>query len=113
MIHKMPGDLWQKFANLRAFYGYMWGHPGKKLLFMGAEFGQWHKWNFSESLDWHLIEPGSDPHHAQLRDFLRDLNRLYQVEPAFNALDADAPGFSWMRTSINLTMSHVALYPTK
>ncbi len=96
MIHKMPGDLWQKFANLRAFYGYMWGHPGKKLLFMGAEFGQWHEWDFSESLDWHLIEPGSDPHHAQLRDFLRDLNRLYQVEPAFNALDADPAGFSWI-----------------
>lgn len=96
MIHKMPGDLWQKFANLRAFYGYMWGHPGKKLLFMGAEFGQWHEWNFAESLDWHLLEPGSDPHHAQLRDFLRDLNRLYQEEPAFNMLDADPAGFSWI-----------------
>jgi 1,4-alpha-glucan branching enzyme len=96
MIHKMPGDLWQKFANLRAFYAYMWSHPGKKLLFMGAEFGQWHEWNFAESLDWHLLEPGSDPHHAQLRDFLRDLNRLYQEEPAFNALDADPAGFSWI-----------------
>jgi 1,4-alpha-glucan branching enzyme len=96
MIHKMPGDLWQKFANLRAFYGYMWGHPGKKLLFMGAEFAQWHEWNFSESLDWHLLEPGSDPHHAQLRNFLRDLNELYQAEPAFNALDADPAGFSWI-----------------
>src|SRR5579872_2886048 len=96
MIHKMPGDLWQKFANLRAFYGYMWGHPGKKLLFMGAEFGQWHEWNFAESLDWHLLEPGSDPHHAQLRDFLRNLNRLYQEEPAFNMLDVDPAGFSWI-----------------
>jgi 1,4-alpha-glucan branching enzyme len=96
MIHKMPGDLWQKFANLRAFYGYMWGHPGKKLLFMGAEFAQWHEWNFAESLDWHLLEPGSDPHHVQLHDFLRDLNRLYQTEPAFNALDADPAGFSWI-----------------
>ncbi|MEO8970744.1 MAG: 1,4-alpha-glucan branching protein GlgB [Ktedonobacteraceae bacterium] len=96
MIHKMPGDLWQKFANLRAFYGYMWGHPGKKLLFMGAEFGQWHEWNFAESLDWHLLESGSDPHHAQLRDFVRDLNRLYQEEPAFNALDADPAGFRWI-----------------
>ncbi|HLX39651.1 MAG TPA: 1,4-alpha-glucan branching protein GlgB [Ktedonobacteraceae bacterium] len=96
MIHKMPGDLWQKFANLRAFYGYMWGHPGKKLLFMGAEFGQWHEWNFAESLDWHLLEPGSDPHHALLRDFLRDLNILYQTEPAFNVLDADPAGFSWI-----------------
>lgn len=96
MIHKMPGDLWQKFANLRAFYGYMWGHPGKKLLFMGAEFAQWHEWNFAESLDWHLLEPGSDPHHVQLHDFLRDLNRLYQEEPAFNVLDADPAGFSWI-----------------
>ncbi len=96
MIHKMPGDLWQKFANLRAFYGYMWGHPGKKLLFMGAEFAQWHEWNFAESLDWHLLESGSDPHHVQLRDFLRDLNRLYQAEPAFNVLDADPAGFSWI-----------------
>ncbi|HVB21324.1 MAG TPA: 1,4-alpha-glucan branching protein GlgB [Ktedonobacteraceae bacterium] len=96
MIHKMPGDLWQKFANLRAFYGYMWGHPGKKLLFMGAEFGQWHEWNFAESLDWHLLESGSDPRHAQLRDFLRDLNQLYQAELAFNALDADPAGFSWI-----------------
>ncbi len=96
MIHKMPGDLWQKFANLRAFYGYMWGHPGKKLLFMGAEFGQWHEWNFTESLDWHLLEPGSDPHHVQLHDFLRNLNQLYQAEPAFNVLDADPAGFSWI-----------------
>src|SRR5579863_5669514 len=96
LINKMPGYLWQKFANLRAFYGYMWGHPGKKLLFMGAELGQWHEWNFAESLDWHLLEPPSDPHHALLRDFLRDLNILYQTEPAFNVLDADPAGFSWI-----------------
>ena len=96
LINKMPGDLWQKFANLRAFYGYMWGHPGKKLLFMGGEFGQWHEWNYAESLDWHLLEPPSDPHHAQLRDFLRDLNRLYQQEPAVSELDNDPEGFSWI-----------------
>jgi 1,4-alpha-glucan branching enzyme len=96
MINKMPGDIWQKFANLRAFYGYMWAHPGKKLLFMGAEFGQWHEWNFAESLDWHLLEPSSLPYHARLRDFLRDLNLLYQKEPAFNLLDADPAGFSWI-----------------
>ena len=96
LINKMPGDLWQKFANLRAFYGYMWGHPGKKLLFMGGEFGQWHEWNYAESLDWHLLEPPSDPHHAQLRDFLRDLNRLYQQEPSISELDNDPEGFSWI-----------------
>lgn len=96
LINKMPGDLWQKFANLRAFYGYMWGHPGKKLLFMGGEFGQWHEWNYAESLDWHLLEPPSDPHHAQLRDFLRDLNRLYQQEPSMSELDNDPEGFSWI-----------------
>jgi len=96
MLTKMPGDLWQKFANLRAFYGYMWGHPGKKLLFMGSEFGQWHEWDYRESLDWHLLTPPSDPRHAQLHDFLRHLNRLYQQEPAFNSLDNDPAGFSWI-----------------
>jgi 1,4-alpha-glucan branching enzyme len=96
MINKMPGDLWQKFANLRAFYGYMWGHPGKKLLFMGGEFGQWREWNYKESLDWHLLTPPADPHHAQLHDFLRDLNQIYQREPALNILDCDPEGFSWI-----------------
>ena len=96
MINKMPGDLWQRFANLRAFYGYMWGHPGKKLLFMGGEFGQWSEWNYKESLDWHLLQPPSDPHHAQLRDFLRKLNQLYHREPALSVLDYDVEGFSWI-----------------
>lgn len=96
MITKMPGDLWQRFANLRAFYGYMWGHPGKKLLFMGNEFGQWHEWNFAESLDWHLLEPPSLAFHRQLRDFVRDLNVLYQQEPALSLLDCEAEGFSWI-----------------
>ncbi|WP_376795641.1 1,4-alpha-glucan branching protein GlgB [Thermogemmatispora sp.] len=96
LLTKMPGDLWQRFANLRAFLGYMWGHPGKKLLFMGGEFGQWREWNYRESLDWHLLEPPSDPHHAQLRDFVRDLNRLYQQEPALSALDCEPAGFSWI-----------------
>jgi 1,4-alpha-glucan branching enzyme len=96
LINKMPGDLWQRFANLRAFYGYMWGHPGKKLLFMGGEFGQWHEWNFAESLDWHLVEPPSDPHHAQLRNFLRDLCLIYLREPALSELDYDPAGFSWI-----------------
>ncbi len=96
LLTKMPGDLWQRFANLRAFFGYMWGHPGKKLLFMGGEFGQWHEWNEAESLDWHLLESPSDPHHAQLQQFVRDLNALYQQEPALSALDSDPQGFSWI-----------------
>jgi len=96
LINKMPGDLWQRFASLRSFFGYMWGHPGKKLLFMGGEFGQWHEWNFKESLDWHLLEPPSSPYHAQLRDFVHDLNVLYQKEPAFSELDNDPEGFLWV-----------------
>jgi 1,4-alpha-glucan branching enzyme len=96
LIRKMPGDLWQKFANLRAFYGYMWGHPGKKLLFMGGEFGQWSEWNFTESLDWHLLSEPSDPHHRQLYDFVSELNTIYQAEPALSALDNDSAGFSWI-----------------
>ena len=96
MINKMSGDLWQRFANLRAFYGYMWGHPGKKLLFMGAEFGQWSEWNYKESLDWHLLAPPSDPRHAQLVVYLRDLNHFYTREPALSALDAEPEGFSWI-----------------
>ncbi len=96
LINKMPGDLWQRFANLRAFFGYMWGHPGKKLLFMGGEFGQWREWNFKESLDWHLLEPPSDPHHAQLQSFVHDLNDLYKSEPALSELDNDPEGFLWI-----------------
>ena len=96
MITKMPGDLWQKFANLRAFYGYMWGHPGKKLLFMGGEFGQWHEWDHRQSLDWHLLASPSDPRHRQLLDFMRDLNQMYHNEPALNILDSDPEGFSWI-----------------
>lgn len=96
LINKMPGDLWQKFANLRALLGYMYGHPGKKLLFMGGEFGQWNEWHFEQSLDWHLLEPPSDTHHAQLRDYVRDLNLLYQREPALSERDVDSEGFSWI-----------------
>jgi 1,4-alpha-glucan branching enzyme len=96
MINKMTGDLWQRFANLRAFYGYMWGHPGKKLLFMGAEFGQWSEWNYKESLDWHLLSPPSDARHAQLLMYLRDLNHFYTQEPALSELDVETGGFSWI-----------------
>jgi len=96
LINKMPGDLWQRFANLRAFFGYMWGHPGKKLLFMGGEFGQWSEWNFRESLDWHMLTPPSDPRHEQLQQFVRDLNKLYSQEPAFSERDNHPDGFSWI-----------------
>ncbi len=96
LINKMPGDVWQRFASLRAFYGYMWGHPGKKLLFMGGEFGQWSEWNFAQSLDWHLLAPPSSPYHAQLKDFVRSLNELYRQEPALSYLDYDPQGFSWI-----------------
>ena len=96
LLSKMSGDIWQKFANLRALYGFMWGHPGKKLLFMGGEFGQWREWNFAQSLDWHLLQPPSDAHHARLRDYLDDLNQLYREEPALSLLDYDAAGFSWI-----------------
>ena len=96
LLNKMPGDLWQRFANLRAFLGYMWGHPGKKLLFMGGEFGQWSEWNFKESLDWHLLAPPSDPHHAQLQTFVHQLNQLYRHEPALSRLDNEPEGFAWI-----------------
>lgn len=96
LINKMPGDLWQRFANLRTLFGYMWGHPGKKLLFMGGEFGQWREWNYAESLDWHLLAPPSDPRHEQLRLFVRDLNLLYQREPALSELDNEPEGFAWI-----------------
>ncbi len=98
LLKKMPGDLWQSFANLRTFYGYVWGYPGKKLLFMGGEFGQCDEWNHTKSLDWHLLEPPGDPFHIQLRTFVRDLNRLYQREPALSELDYWPDGFFWLDT---------------
>jgi len=93
MLDKMPGDLWQKFATLRALYGYMFGHPGKKLMFMGCEFGQWREWNSEESLDWHLTD---DPMHAGLRRWVQDLNRTYQQEPSLHEVDFEHSGFSWI-----------------
>jgi 1,4-alpha-glucan branching enzyme len=89
----MPGDEWQRFANLRAYYGFMFGHPGKKLLFMGGEFGQEHEWRHDQSLDWHLLER---PQHAGIQHLIRDLNRLYRDLPALHALDCDAAGFEWL-----------------
>jgi 1,4-alpha-glucan branching enzyme len=93
MLAKMPGDYWQQFANLRALYGYMYGHPGKKLLFMGAELGQWNEWNYDRGLDWNLLDYAS---HRGVRDFLRDLNRLYQAEPALHEVEFDWAGFEWI-----------------
>jgi 1,4-alpha-glucan branching enzyme len=93
LLAKMPGDDWQKFANLRALYGYMYGHPGKKMLFMGGEFGQWAEWNHDTSLSWHLLQ--YDP-HLGLQRYVRDLNRLYLAEPALHQVDFDWAGFQWI-----------------
>jgi 1,4-alpha-glucan branching enzyme len=93
LLGKMPGDDWQKFANLRLLLGYMYGHPGKKLLFMGGEFGQREEWNHDRSLDWHLLE--SAPHQGVQR-WTRDLNILYRQEPALHELDFDSRGFEWI-----------------
>jgi 1,4-alpha-glucan branching enzyme len=98
MLNKMPGDRWQRFANLRALYAFMYGHPGKKLLFMGGEFGQWSEWNFAGYLDWYVLDPqGPDgPLHEQLRTLVRDLNRLYATEPALHEGDVNPEGFEWI-----------------
>ena len=93
LLDKMPGDFQQRFANLRALYGYMYGHPGKKLLFMGGEIGQWWEWNHYESVHWHLLQYES--HHG-LQRYVRDLNRLYQSEPALYEVDFDYHGFEWI-----------------
>ncbi|MGL5390424.1 MAG: 1,4-alpha-glucan branching protein GlgB [Shewanella sp.] len=93
LLHKIPGDDWQKFATLRAYYGLMWGHPGKKLLFMGAEFAQRNEWNHNHSLDWHLL--AFTPHQGVQR-WLKDLNQLYQASPALSLLDYESEGFRWL-----------------
>jgi 1,4-alpha-glucan branching enzyme len=93
LLDKMPGDMWQKFANLRALYGFMFGHPGKKLLFMGGEFGQWREWDCTRSLDWHLLQNES---HQQLQRFVRDLNQLNNSEPALYRHDFNHQSFEWI-----------------
>ena len=93
LLGRMPGDTWQRFANLRAYYGFMFGHPGKKLLFMGGEFAQEHEWRHDHSLDWHLLD---EPRHAGVRALVRDLNRLYRSVPALHELDCDSTGFEWL-----------------
>ncbi|MGV8900128.1 MAG: 1,4-alpha-glucan branching protein GlgB [Burkholderiaceae bacterium] len=96
LIGKMPGDSWQQFANLRLLYGYMWAHPGKKLLFMGCEFGQRREWQHDESLEWHLLQY---PEHNGLQRWVQDLNRIYRSEPALHALDFSPDGFEWIDCS--------------
>ncbi|HZP44501.1 MAG TPA: 1,4-alpha-glucan branching protein GlgB [Candidatus Binataceae bacterium] len=93
MLSKMPGDEWQKFANLRALYGYMWARPGKKMLFMGSEFGQWREWDHDHSLDWHLL---NDESHRKLQAMVRELNRLYRAEPALWEADSEPAGFHFI-----------------
>jgi 1,4-alpha-glucan branching enzyme len=104
LIGKMPGDDWQMFANLRALYGYMWGHPGKKLLFMGGEFGQRREWTHEGELEWWVTE---FPEHAGLKQWMRDLNRVYRSEPSLHQIDFSPDGFEWIDAG-NASMSIVA-----
>jgi 1,4-alpha-glucan branching enzyme len=93
LLGKMPGDRWQKFANLRLLYAYLYSQPGKKLLFMGSELAQWSEWNHDASLDWHLL---NDASHRQISLLVGELNRLYRSEPALHELDCDPAGFQWL-----------------
>ena len=93
LLAKMPGDRWQQFANLRAYYGFMWGHPGKKLIFMGCEFAQQREWNHDASLDWHLL---AHDDHAGVQRLVRDLNQLYKASPALHSQDFSGAGFEWI-----------------
>lgn len=106
LLDKMPGDDWQRFANLRALYGHMWGHPGKKMLFMGGEIGQWWEWNHDDSLQWHLLDY---ERHKGLQRYVADLNRLYQSEPALYEVDFDWQGFEWidLHDSDNSTITYI------
>jgi 1,4-alpha-glucan branching enzyme len=93
LLRKMPGDEWQKFANLRAYYGFMYAHPGKQLLFMGGEIGQWREWDHDSSLDWHLLEAAP---HRGLQELVKDLNALYKETPALYEVDFEPAGFEWI-----------------
>jgi 1,4-alpha-glucan branching enzyme len=93
MLSKMPGDRWQQFANLRALYAYMWARPGKKMLFMGGEFGQWREWDHDQSLDWDLLDFED---HRGLQDLVRDLNRIYREQPSLYEADGDPAGFHFI-----------------
>jgi 1,4-alpha-glucan branching enzyme len=93
LLNKMPGDDWQKFANLRLLLGYMYAHPGKKLLFMGDEFGQRREWTHEDSLDWHLLQVSQ---HQGVQSWLKHLHILYRGEPALYELDVESAGFEWV-----------------
>jgi 1,4-alpha-glucan branching enzyme len=93
LLDQMPGDLWQKFANLRLLYSYMWTHPGKNLMFMGCEWGQWNEWNCNSTLQWDLLQWDS---HKGLKKMVGDLNAVYRKEPALHEVDFDAAGFEWI-----------------
>jgi 1,4-alpha-glucan branching enzyme len=93
LLGKMPGDAWQRFANLRLLLGWLYAQPGKKLLFMGGELGQWAEWNHDASLDWHLLEQAP---HLGVQSWVRDLNRLYRREPCLHARDCEPAGFEWV-----------------
>ncbi len=93
LLSKMPGSVWEQMANLRLLYGYLYTQPGKKLLFMGGEFGQWREWSHEASLDWHLLD---EPAHAGMQRWVRDLNTVYAARPALHELDAEPAGFQWI-----------------
>jgi 1,4-alpha-glucan branching enzyme len=93
LLDRMPGDYWQRMANLRLLYSYMWTHPGKKLLFMGGELGQWREWNCDASIDWHLLEYDE---HRHIQRLVADLNRLYRAQSALYRLDHSGEGFEWI-----------------
>jgi 1,4-alpha-glucan branching enzyme len=98
LLNRVPGDAWQQFATLRALFGYMWGHPGKKLLFQGDDFGQGDEWWEEKSVDWHLLEY---PFQAGVQRWVADLNRLYRSEPSLHEVDFDWPGFEWLEVQDN------------
>src|SRR3954447_16173215 len=96
ILGRMPGDEWQRFANLRAYYGFMYGHPGKKLLFMGGEFGQGREWNHDAGLEWHLLDIDL---HKGVQTLVRDLNHLYADLPALHQFDCEPQGFEWIEAN--------------
>jgi 1,4-alpha-glucan branching enzyme len=108
MLYKMPGDEWQKFANLRLMYTYMWTHPGAKLLFMGCEFGQTNEWNYKSELDWHLLKYDG---HRLLKDCVTDLNGLLKNEPALYENQFHIDGFEWV--DLNHRAESVVVYKRK